>query len=52
MDGKWILAEYEPKTGMIWGEIPKWLKPGEYDFKLVVIDGRGNRSEFARKLKI
>ena len=52
MDGKWILAEYEPKTGMIWGEIPKWLKPGEYDFKLVVIDGRGNRAEFARKLKI
>lgn len=52
LDGKWILAEYEPKTGAIWGEIPNWLKPGSYDFKLVVTDGRGNSTEFTQKMTI
>lgn len=50
LDGKWILAEYEPKTDLVWGEIPKWIAAGKHDFKLVVIDGRGNRAEYTQSL--
>lgn len=52
LDGKWILAEYEPKTNLIWGSIPNWIKPGEHQFKLIVIDHRGNRTEFNKPVKI
>ena len=50
IDDKWILAEYEPKTNIISGTIPNWIKPGEYIFKLIVKDNRGNTSKFERKL--
>ena len=52
LDGKWILAEYEPKKNLVWGEIPKWIKPGSYEFKLIVIDGRNNRAEFKKKMNL
>jgi murein DD-endopeptidase MepM/ murein hydrolase activator NlpD len=51
IDGKWILAEYEPKTSTVWGEIPAWIKSGNYEFKLIVIDGKGNRAEYKRNIK-
>jgi hypothetical protein len=50
IDDKWILAEYEPKTNIISGTIPNWIKPGEYILKLIVKDNRGNTSKFERKL--
>ena len=52
IDGKWILAEYEPKTNLVWGEIPKWIEGGSHDFKLIVIDGRGNRAEYAKNITL
>lgn len=52
LDGKWILAEYEPKTNLVWGEIPKWIAAGTHDFKLIVIDGRGNRAEYSNKITL
>ena len=52
LDGKWILAEYEPKTGAVWGEIPNWIKPGTYEFKLIVIDSKNNRAEYKKSLGI
>jgi murein DD-endopeptidase MepM/ murein hydrolase activator NlpD len=52
LDGKWILAEYEPKTGAIWGEVPNWIPAGVHDFKLIVIDGRENRVEFNQKMTL
>ena len=52
IDDKWILAEYEPKTNRIWGEIPKWIKPGEHDFKLVVKDAKGNKTEYQRSVTL
>jgi murein DD-endopeptidase MepM/ murein hydrolase activator NlpD len=52
LDGKWILAEYEPKTSSLWGEIPNWIKPGKHEFKLIVIDAKGNRSEYKKTLTL
>ena len=52
LDGKWILAEYEPKTNLVWGEIPKWIAAGKHDFKLIVIDGRGNRAEYSNNITL
>ncbi|MBT8326092.1 MAG: M23 family metallopeptidase [Bacteroidia bacterium] len=52
LDGKWILAEYEPKTGAIWGEIPNWIKPGTYEFKLIVIDSKNNRAEYKKSVSL
>ena len=50
IDDKWILAEYEPKTNSVWGEIPSWIKGGEYEFKLIVSDHKKNRSEYKRSI--
>ena len=52
IDGKWILAEYEPKTGRIWGEIPSWIKSGSHSFKLVVEDNKANKSVFEKKVNL
>ncbi|PCJ63943.1 MAG: hypothetical protein COA58_15035 [Bacteroidetes bacterium] len=52
IDGKWILAEYEPKTSRVWGEIPKWIKGGKHLFKLVVTDDKGNTSKYDRELTL
>ncbi len=52
LDDKWILAEYEPKTNTVWGQIPNWIKPGSYDFKLVVIDSKNNRAEYTNTIKL
>jgi hypothetical protein len=52
LDDKWILSEYEPKTGRIWGEIPKWIKPGAHEFKLIVKDSKGNQTEYKKSLTL
>ena len=50
IDDKWILAEYEPKTNTVSGSIPNWIKPGTYNFKLIVEDARNNKSQFEQKI--
>lgn len=52
IDGKWILAEYEPKTNRIWGEIPNWIKGGSHHFKLVVTDAKGNTTGYDQDLTL
>lgn len=42
IDGKFMLMEFEPKTGQLKGKIPEDLTPGKHNFKLVVKDERGN----------
>jgi len=47
IDDKWVLGEYVPKRNRITYRFDKErLKKGEHVFKLVVVDERGNRSEF------
>ena len=50
IDDKWILAEYEPKTNTVSGSIPNWIKPGTYNFKLILEDARNNKSQFEQKI--
>lgn len=50
IDDRWILAEYEPKTNTVSGSIPNWIKPGTYNFKLIVEDARNNKSQFEQKI--
>lgn len=52
IDGKWILAEYEPKTNTVWGEIPSWITGGNHELKLIVIDSKKNRSEYKRDITL
>lgn len=52
LDDKWILAEYEPKTNTVFGEIPNWIGAGEHQFKLVVIDKRNNHTEYTKTIKL
>jgi hypothetical protein len=52
IDGKWILAEYEPKLSRVWGEIPAWIKGGSHDFKLVVTDSKGNTMKYERTITL
>jgi len=52
LNDKWILAEYEPKTNSIWGEIPAWIKKGSHKFKLTVTDAKGNKAEYQNNLTL
>jgi hypothetical protein len=50
IDDKWVLLEYEPKVSSLFGRIPDWVKSGKHQLKLVVIDGKGNRTEINREI--
>ena len=52
VDDKWILAEYEPKTNTVWGEVPPWIKGGPYTLKLTVADSKKNQSEYKRDISL
>ena len=52
LDEKWILAEYEPKTNTIWGEVPAWIKKGNHKFKLTVTDAKGNKADYQNNLTL
>ncbi len=50
LDGKWILLEYEPKSGLLQHQFDKYSDlPGPHEFILQVTDERGNRSSLTRK---
>jgi hypothetical protein len=52
IDGKWMLMEYEPKTGILFGKPENKLERGKHLFKLIVKDERGNETIFERKIEI
>ena len=52
IDDKWILMQYEPKLNLMWGEIPAWIKEGKHQFKIVVIDDKGNKSQVERTITL
>jgi murein DD-endopeptidase MepM/ murein hydrolase activator NlpD len=52
LDDRWLLYDYEPKTNMLKGEIPAWIKPGDYTLIIKVVDARGNKSELSQKITI
>lgn len=42
INGKWFLMEFDPKTGVLFGDIRHIESGGKLDFELVVKDNRGN----------
>lgn len=52
LDGKWVLMEFEPKTGILEGKPLKKLSQGKHKFELVVKDNTGNTSMFSKEFTI
>lgn len=50
LNGEWILMEYDPKNNFLVYNYDEYLKKGENNFRLVVIDVMKNESEFEVKL--
>jgi hypothetical protein len=46
LDGKWVLMEYEPKTGSLWYRLENTLGIGKHDFQLVVSDRKNNTAMY------
>ena len=50
VNGKWILMNYDYKTGYIWSEPRVKNQPLEGDLSIKITDNQGNISTFAKKL--
>lgn len=50
LNDEWILMEYDPKNNFLVYNYDEYLKKGENNFRLVVIDVMKNESEFEVKL--
>jgi len=48
IDGKWMIAEYDPETNVLFTRPPSPLSYGEHDLLISVKDRCGNRSEVRR----
>ncbi len=46
LDGKWILMDFDAKTGILEYQFDDRRHTGKNDFRLVVKDGSGNQSEY------
>ena len=44
IDGEWVLMEYDYKTGRLWNDLDKKLKPGKHTFGLLVSDNKNNKN--------
>lgn len=52
IDGKWLVYDFEPKTGILKVEMPLWIKVGDYTLKIKVEDRCSNRTVLNKKVKI
>lgn len=46
LDGKWVLMEYDAKTGSLWHRLENTLSNGKHDFQLIVSDKKNNTAMF------
>lgn len=51
VDEKWIIYDFEPKTGTLKVEIPSWFEPGNHQLKISVEDRCSNRSVLKQTIK-
>lgn len=51
VDGKWTLLEYDMKTDRIYHKFDDKISSGEHDFKLVIVDRRGNEAVFEKRFR-
>ena len=46
LNGKWILMDFDAKTGLLIYDFDGHMKPGKNEFRLVVKDAVGNESQY------
>jgi murein DD-endopeptidase MepM/ murein hydrolase activator NlpD len=46
IDGRWVLMEYDSKSGTLWHRLKDLLVKGKHDFQLIVTDKKNNTAMF------
>ena len=46
LDGRWVLMEYDSKSGSLWHRLDDLLVKGKHDFQLIVSDKKNNTTMF------
>ena len=46
LDGRWVLMEYDSKSGSLWHRLDDLLIKGKHDFQLIVSDKKNNTTMF------
>lgn len=46
IDGRWVLMEFDPKTGSLWHSFDEHTINGKHNFQLIVTDMKANSSTF------
>jgi len=46
LDGRWVLMEYDSKSGSLWHRLDDILSKGKHDFQLIVNDKKNNTAMF------
>lgn len=46
IDGRWVLMDYDAKTGSLWHSFDEHTSSGKHDFELMVSDMKSNTSTF------
>jgi murein DD-endopeptidase MepM/ murein hydrolase activator NlpD len=46
IDGRWVLMEYDSKSGTLWHRLNDLLVKGKHDFQLIVTDKKNNTAMF------
>ena len=46
LDGRWVLMEYDSKSGSLWHRLEDTLSKGKHDFQLIVNDRKNNTAMY------
>ena len=46
LDGRWVLMEYDSKSGTLWHRMDDFLSKGKHDFQLIVNDKKNNTAMY------
>lgn len=51
IDGRWFLMEYDPKTGLLFGDLSDFPKGSKLELSLLVRDNRGNTTTYKKTIE-
>ncbi|HCS20973.1 MAG TPA: hypothetical protein DIW47_10520 [Bacteroidetes bacterium] len=51
IDGRWFLMEYDPKTGLLFGDLSNFPKDDKLELDLLVKDNRGNTTAYKKTIE-
>lgn len=51
IDGRWFLMEYDPKTGLLFGDLSDFPKDEKLELDLLVKDNRGNTTSYKKTIE-